>query len=114
MTITQNELNSKLEAIESRMDRRVDRMEIVFEQTQKQSEELKREFRNAKWWALGTAVGIIAVLATFLGITNSWQQAYLSSYSAKVDNLSSNVSTLQNNMSNIQNSLNAIQRALAK
>lgn len=114
MTASNVEFNTKLEAIESRMDARVQHMETLSEINTEQTDELKREFRQAKWWALTTAAAIFVGMAGFLAITNSWQQTYLSSYTARTDTLQSKMDNVQQQMNTIQSSLSAIERAITK
>jgi len=80
VSVTHYELGAKIEAIEARMDGRVQHIQQIFEHMQadlvaikennqairqelkEDHKELKQELRNAKWWALGTGIAIISVL----------------------------------------------------
>lgn len=62
--ITRPELDAKLELIEARMDARIARIESSVEGFKEEAGLLRAELSHAKWWAIGTA---IAVLAIFLG-----------------------------------------------
>lgn len=66
--ISRPELDAKLEAIEARMDARIARIESAVSGFQAEASQFRSELASAKWWAIGTA---IAVLAIFLG-TLQW------------------------------------------
>ncbi|GLU38853.1 hypothetical protein [Pseudomonas sp. NBRC 100443] len=93
--ISRPELDAKLEAIEARMDARIARIESAVSGFQSEASQFRAELSSAKWWAIGTA---IAVLAIFLG-TLQWglsaqkeENARFSSYIRDdVKDISSNV-----------------------
>jgi hypothetical protein len=65
------------------MDSRIRRMESLVERSVSSTDELKTEFRNAKWWAIGTALVLFTI---FLGVLyfvsqqeQSWTETFLSS-----------------------------------
>ena len=113
MAVTHYELDAKLEAIETRMDGRVQHIQQIFEhmqgdllaiktdnQTIRQElkedyKDIKQELRNAKWWALGTSIAIISVLVGVLALTNSWQQTTISLIASKADNIQNKLDNLQ-------------------
>lgn len=81
--ITRPELNAKLETIEARMDARVQNIENTVEHLSASVDELKKEFRSVKWWAIGTAIGAIGTIVSVIQINTSWQQQFLNSMDAK-------------------------------
>jgi len=87
MTVTNYELDTKIEAIEARMDGRIRHIEQIFEHMQEDNKIIKQELRNTQWWVLGTSVAIIGVLIGILAITNSWQQATMTLIASKIDSL---------------------------
>jgi hypothetical protein len=87
MTVTSHELDAKCQVIEANMDARVEHIENI-------AEELKKEFKNAKWWAIGA---VITVLASFVGIiqlTSSWQQTTVNLIAGNVDSISTKLDSL--------------------
>lgn len=64
--ITRPELDAKLELIEARMDARIARIESSVEGFKDEAGKLRTELSHAKYWAIGTAVAVLAVFASFL------------------------------------------------
>jgi len=94
VSVTHYELGAKIEAIEARMDSRVQHIQQIFEHMQsdlsemkEDRKEFKQELKNAKWWALGTGIAIISILVGILALTNSWQQATIALIASKIDSL---------------------------
>lgn len=59
--VTRPELDAKLEAIEARMDARIARIENAVSGFQDEAGKLRSELSNAKWWAIGTAIAVLAI-----------------------------------------------------
>jgi hypothetical protein len=64
--ITRHELDAKLELIEARLDNRVARIESAVDGFKGEAEQLRSELGNAKWWAIGTAIAVLSIFATFM------------------------------------------------
>lgn len=90
--VTRYELDAKLETIETRMDRRLDRMEELVKSSIVESKEMrfeaKQEAKETKRHVdlvVLAGVGVmVAVVAIAIGITNSWLQTYLTHIAALV------------------------------
>lgn len=82
--VTRGELDAKLQTIEARMDSRITRMESLVERSVSSTDELKKEFREAKWWAIGTAFVLLTIFLSVLYFLSqqeqSWTQTFLSSF----------------------------------
>ena len=68
MNITREEIDAKLQLIEERLDRKVSDIASSVNELKSSNERTAAALQNAKWWAIGTA---IAVLAVFMG-TLQW------------------------------------------
>ncbi|MCK2123885.1 hypothetical protein [Pseudomonas sp. PNPG3] len=68
MNITREEIDAKLQLIEERLDRKVSDIATSVNELKASNERTVIALQNAKWWAIGTA---IAVLAIFMG-TLQW------------------------------------------
>lgn len=66
--MTREEIDTKLQLIEERLDRKVSEIAKSVNDFQTASQRTVDALQNAKWWAIGTAV---AVLALFMG-TLQW------------------------------------------
>ncbi|HEN8732010.1 TPA: hypothetical protein U8207_000375 [Pseudomonas putida] len=66
--MTREEIDTKLQLIEERLDRKVSEIAKSVSDFQTASQRTVEALQNAKWWAIGTA---IAVLAVFMG-TLQW------------------------------------------
>lgn len=66
--ITREEIDTKLQLIEERLDRKVGDIATAISDLKSSNQQTVRALSNAKWWAIGTA---IAVLSVFLG-TLQW------------------------------------------
>ncbi|USW94205.1 hypothetical protein NHF39_23155 [Pseudomonas proteolytica] len=66
--ITREEIDTKLQLIEERLDRKVGDIATAISDLKSSNQQTVRALSNAKWWAIGTA---IAVLSIFLG-TLQW------------------------------------------
>ena len=64
--ITRPELDAKLELIEARMDARIARIESSVEGFKDEAGKLRTELSHAKYWAIGTAIAVLAIFAGFL------------------------------------------------
>ncbi|POA26359.1 MULTISPECIES: hypothetical protein [unclassified Pseudomonas] len=66
--ITREEIDAKLQLIEERLDRKVSDIATAISDLKTSNQQTVNALSNAKWWAIGTA---IAVLAIFLS-TVQW------------------------------------------
>lgn len=85
--LTRYELDAKCQAIESKMDARIKYIEEL-------TGELKKEFRGAKWWAIGAVLTVLATFAGILQLTNSWRQTTISLIGSNVDSISTKLDSL--------------------
>lgn len=60
--ITRHEIDARLEALETRLDARVQNIETAVAGFKEEARALRTELSHAKWWALGTAVAVLAVV----------------------------------------------------
>ena len=69
--------------MEARFEVRTNRIESKLDTIIAGSSELKSEFRGAKWWAIGTALTVLAIFITALLVFSqqeqSWTQTFLAS-----------------------------------
>lgn len=85
-SITRGEFNARLETIEVRMDSRITRMESLVERSVSSGDELKTEFRQAKWWAIGTAFAILAIVIGVILYLNQQEQSWTQTFLANLVN----------------------------
>lgn len=102
-TATRYELDAKCQAIEAKMDARVEHIENI-------AQELKKEFKNAKWWAIGAVVTVLASFVGVIQLTTSWQQATINIIASRVENISDKIDTLSNNLAITNQHLNKISK----
>ena len=60
------ELDAKLEAVEARMDARIARIESSVASFQQEALQIRSDMKNAKWWAIGTAVAVLSIFVVVL------------------------------------------------
>lgn len=92
--VTHYELDAKLDVIETRMDAKIDRIEATGKRIEATCEELKKEFRNGKWWAIGTAIAAVGLIFTVIQLNVSWQQNFLTSLDSRIGYVNSKVDAL--------------------
>ncbi|RRV80381.1 hypothetical protein [Stutzerimonas stutzeri] len=64
--ITRHEIDARLEALETRLDARVQNIENAVVGFKDEARQLRTELSHAKWWAIGTAVAVLSIFAGVL------------------------------------------------
>ena len=64
--ITRHEIDARLEALETRLDSRVQNIENAVVGFKEEARQLRTELSHAKWWAIGTAVAVLSIFAGVL------------------------------------------------
>ncbi|WP_349569448.1 hypothetical protein [Azotobacter salinestris] len=59
-------LDAKLETFESKIDGRIEKIESAIGGFKDEAEKLRAELSHAKWWAIGTAIAVVAIFISFL------------------------------------------------
>lgn len=64
--ITRHEIDARLEALEARLDARVQNIENAVVGFKDEARLLRNELAHAKWWAIGTAIAVLSIFVGFL------------------------------------------------
>jgi hypothetical protein len=119
MAVTRYELDAKCQAIEAAMDARVQRMEskldnsmgrveLIVGQIKTENSELKSEFRNAKLWAIGTAITVLFGFAGIVQLISSWQQSTIAIVASRTDATNDKIEKLSDALMDTNKKLDTI------
>lgn len=109
--VTRAELDAKLETIEARMDARIARIENAVSGFQEEAIKLRSELSSAKWWAIGTA---IAVLAIFMATIQWGLQAQKEENARFSSYIRDDVKDINNDVGDIAKSVNEMRISIEK